>query len=233
MFLATLRLGPRASAVTSPTLSALSVRVASIASLSRQSPHCHITNQTVSAVHLHTNAVSLAGHSHWANIKHKKAASDAKKAQAFNKICKAILAEAKMNADPTANLRLASLISRARNNNVPKDKIEATLQRATSDDTSNSEHIVYEGMGPGGVAVLVSTLTDNRNRTHAQLRTIFNRAGGNLGSSGAVMWMFDRCGVLLFDGKFGEEKVSFHLSSFLILSIDEYQPFSDITFILI
>lgn len=140
----------------------------------------------------------MAGHSKWKNIQHRKGRQDAKRGKMFTKISKEIFAAAKSGgADPSTNLRLRLAINKAREANMPNDNIERTLKKATGDlDGVVYEEITYEGYGPHGVAVLVEVLTDNRNRSAADIRHIFNKHGGNLGESGCVSFLFARKGVI-------------------------------------
>jgi YebC/PmpR family DNA-binding regulatory protein len=143
----------------------------------------------------------MAGHSKWANIKHRKGRQDAKRGQMFTKATKELMLAAKLGGgDPVMNSRLRMAIDAAKNINMPKDKIETAIKKGTGEITSGSiEEVVYEGYGPGGVAVLVEGVTDNKNRTVAEIRKIFSKAGGNLGESGCVGWMFQSYGILTFD----------------------------------
>jgi YebC/PmpR family DNA-binding regulatory protein len=143
----------------------------------------------------------VSGHSKWATIKRKKGAADAKRGQLFSKLSRAIIVAAKEGGpDPEANTTLASAIQKARDNSMPKDNIERAIQRgAGGGDGEAYESIVYEGYAPGGVAVITTILTDNRNRTASDLRRIFTKNGGSLGTPGSVAWQFDRKGVLLVE----------------------------------
>lgn len=143
----------------------------------------------------------MAGHSKWANIKHKKAKEDAKRGQVFTKIGRKITVAAKEGGpDPEANVRLRLAIDEARAANMPNDNIERAIQRAVGglDGASYSE-VFYEGYGPNGVAIMLHTLTDNRNRTAGEVRHRFSKYGGNLGESGCVAWMFQRRGLLVVE----------------------------------
>jgi len=135
----------------------------------------------------------MAGHSHWAGIKNKKAAIDAKRGKLFSKLAKNIISAARSGGgDVSMNLHLKYAIDAAKSANMPKDNIERAIKRGTGEAGGAAiEELVYEGYGPGGVAILVETLTDNRNRTATDLKTIFNKRGGNLGSSGSVAWKFE------------------------------------------
>lgn len=141
----------------------------------------------------------MAGHSHWANIAHKKSLIDAKRGKLWSKLSKAIIVAAKMGGgDPDANLRLRYAIDAARAVSVPKDNINRAIKRGTGElDGGNLDEVLYEGYGPGGVAVLCEILTDNRNRTASEIRKVFELSGGKLGESGCVAWMFERKGMFL------------------------------------
>lgn len=140
----------------------------------------------------------MAGHSKWANIRHKKAKEDAKRGQVFTKIARKITVAAKEGgADPATNVRLRLAIDEARAANMPNDNINRAISRAAgSADSDNLEEITYEGYGPGGVAIMLDILTDNRNRTASEIRYIFSRKGGSLGETGCVAWMFKRMGQI-------------------------------------
>ena len=143
----------------------------------------------------------MSGHSKWATIKRKKGAADAKRGQLFSKLSRAIIMAAKEGGpDPDSNASLANAIQKARDNSMPKDNIERAIQRgAGGGDGEAYESFVYEGYAPGGVAVIATILTDNRNRTASDLRRIFTKNGGSLGTPGSVAWQFDRKGVVLVD----------------------------------
>ncbi|RJP84183.1 MAG: YebC/PmpR family DNA-binding transcriptional regulator [Desulfobacteraceae bacterium] len=138
----------------------------------------------------------MSGHSKWANIKHKKGAEDAKRGKVFTKVVKEIIVAARLGGgDPATNPRLRGVLQKAKSANLPKDNVERAIKKGTGDlEGSNYEEISYEGYGPGGVAVLVESLTDNKNRTVADVRHIFNKHNGNLGENGCVGWMFDKKG---------------------------------------
>ena len=144
----------------------------------------------------------MSGHSKWSSIKHKKGAADAKRGKLFSKLARAIIVAARDGGpDPDGNLALANAIEKARENAMPTANIERAIARGSgaAGDAEAYEHITYEGYGPGGVAILVDAVTDNRNRTAAEVRHIFAKHDGNLGSSGAVSWLFERKGVVLVD----------------------------------
>jgi len=145
----------------------------------------------------------MSGHSKWATIKRKKGAADAKRGQLFSKLSRAIIVAAKEGGgDPEANSALANAIQKARDNSMPKDNIERAIQRGAGAGEGDAyEAISYEGYGPGGVAVICSILTDNRNRTASDLRHIFTKNGGSLATPGSVAWQFDRRGIVVVDGE--------------------------------
>jgi YebC/PmpR family DNA-binding regulatory protein len=142
----------------------------------------------------------LSGHSKWSSIKHKKGAADAKRGKLFSKLSRAIIVAAKEGGgDPANNLSLANAIEKARSYSMPKDNIDRAIAKGSGADADAAafESIVYEGYGPNGVAVIVEALTDNRNRTASDVRHTFAKNDGNLGTSGAVLWLFERRGILL------------------------------------
>ena len=141
----------------------------------------------------------MAGHSHWAGIKHKKALIDNKRGKLWSKLSKTIIVAAKMGGgDPSANIRLRTAIDDARKVSMPKDNIERAIKRGTGEiGGGDLEEVLYEGYGPNGVAVLCEILTDNRNRTAPEIRKMFEMADGKLGATGCVAWMFDRKGLFL------------------------------------
>jgi DNA-binding regulatory protein, YebC/PmpR family len=144
----------------------------------------------------------MAGHSKWAGIKHKKAIVDARRGKLFTKLARAITVAAKDGGgDPEGNPSLALAIQRARDASMPKDNIERAIAKGTGEgaDAEQLETVLYEGYGPGGVAVLVDALTDNRNRTGSEVRHLFTKHGGNLGEPGSVAYLFDKRGVIVVD----------------------------------
>ena len=152
----------------------------------------------------------MSGHSKWSTIKHKKGAADAKRGKLFSKLSRAIIVAAREGGpDPAANLALQNAVEKARSYSMPKDNIERAIAKGagTGDDASAYETIVYEGYAAGGVAVLVEALTDNRNRTASEVRHIFAKNEGNLGTTGAVAWLFERRGVALVPGELDEDEV--------------------------
>ena len=141
----------------------------------------------------------MAGHSKWANIQHRKGRQDAARSKLFSKLAKEITVAAKMgDPDPEKNPRLRLAVKEARKQSVPKDVIERAIKKASGGDAENYEEIRYEGYGPGGVAIIVEAMTDNRNRTASSVRSIFNKHGGNLGETGSVGFMFDRMGQITY-----------------------------------
>jgi len=142
----------------------------------------------------------MAGHSKWANIKHRKGAQDAKRGKVFTKIIKELTVAAKIGGgDPDSNPRLRTAIDKAKQANMPKDNVDRAIKKGTGDlDGVNYEEGIFEGYGPGGVAVIVDFLTDNRTRTVADVRHCFSKYGGNLGVSGSVAFLFDRKGLISF-----------------------------------
>lgn len=143
----------------------------------------------------------MSGHNKWSKIKNKKGEADAKRGAVFNKLSREIFVAAKAGGgDPAMNASLRMVLDKARTANMPKDNINRAIKKATDvGDTTNYDEITYEGYGPGGVAILVHTLTDNKKRTDANLHTIFTRNGGNMGSTGSVAYMFDRKGHLVIE----------------------------------
>ncbi|NLW66091.1 MAG: YebC/PmpR family DNA-binding transcriptional regulator, partial [Clostridiales bacterium] len=148
----------------------------------------------------------MSGHSKWHNIQKTKGAQDAKRAQAFTKIAREMIVAVKEGGggDPANNSRLAAVITKAKAANMPNDNIKRTIEKALgSGNGDNYESIVYEGYGPCGVAVIVETMTDNRNRTASEMRHYFDKYGGNMGASGCVSWSFDKKGVIVIDNEDG------------------------------
>lgn len=140
----------------------------------------------------------MSGHSHWAGIKHKKAANDAKRGKVWSKVARILIVAAKNGGgDPSQNLSLRYAIDKAKAANMPKDTIEKAIKKGTGElGTTNFEEVLYEGYAPGGIAIMVEALTDNRNRTAPEIKRIFEKRGGSLGSSGCVNWMFEKKGLI-------------------------------------
>lgn len=146
----------------------------------------------------------MSGHSKWNTIKRKKGAVDAKRGKIFTKIIKEITLAARLGGtDPEGNARLRQAIMAAKEENMPKDNIDRAIKKGAGggEGSANYEDVIYEGYGPGGVAVLVEVMTDNKNRTVAEIRHIFSKHGGNLGENGCVSWIFEKKGSILFDRK--------------------------------
>jgi YebC/PmpR family DNA-binding regulatory protein len=153
----------------------------------------------------------MSGHSKWSSIKHKKGAADAKRGKLFSKLSRAIIVAAKEGGpEPANNLALQNAIEKARSYSMPKDNIERAIARGAGQDADAAafETILYEGYAPGGVAVIVEALTDNRNRTAADVRHLFAKHDGNLGEAGSVSWLFERRAVVLVDGDADEDDLT-------------------------
>jgi YebC/PmpR family DNA-binding regulatory protein len=147
----------------------------------------------------------MAGHSKWANIQHRKGRQDAARSKLFSKLSKEITVAAKMgDPDPDKNPRLRLAVKEAKSNSVPKDVIDRAIKKSQGGDADTYEEIRYEGYGPGGVAVIVEAMTDNRNRTASNVRSIFGKNGGNLGETGSVGFMFDRKGQVVYPASVGD-----------------------------
>jgi YebC/PmpR family DNA-binding regulatory protein len=152
----------------------------------------------------------VSGHSKWAQIKRKKGAADAKRGQLFSKLTRAIIVASRDGGpDPGGNLALQNAIEKAREAAMPKDNIERAIARGsgTGADAAAYETVTYEGYGPGGIALFIEALTDNRNRTAADVRHVFTKSDGNLGESGSVAWLFERKGVILVEGEIDEDEL--------------------------
>ncbi len=148
----------------------------------------------------------MAGHSKWANIKHRKAGQDAKRGKLFTKLIREITVAAKNGGDPANNPSLRSAIDKALGANMKRDTVDNTIKKATGNmDGVNYEEVRYEGYGPGGIAILVDCLTDNRNRTVAEVRHAFSKAGGNLGTDGSVAYMFNKVGIISYASSVDED----------------------------
>lgn len=151
----------------------------------------------------------MSGHNKWSTIKHKKGAADAKRGKVFTKIIKEISVAAKLGGgDPAANPRLRTAIDKAKGENMPKDNIERAIKKGTGGmEGVNYEETTYEGYGPGGVAVLVEVMTDNRNRTVSDVRSTFTKCNGNMGETGCVSWIFDKKGLITYPKTVAFEKL--------------------------
>ena len=173
----------------------------------------------------------MSGHSKWHNIQKTKGAADAKRAQTFTKIAREMIVAVKEggSGDPNNNSRLATVIAKAKAANMPNDNIKRTIDKALgSGDTSNYERITYEGYGPCGVAVIVETMTDNRNRTASEMRHYFDKYGGNMGATGCVSWSFDRKGVIVIDNEDGELDEDTVMEAALEAGADDFEPDGEI-----
>jgi len=168
----------------------------------------------------------MAGHSKWANTKHRKAAQDSKRGKIFTKIIRELVTAAKLGGgDPGANPRLRAAIDKALSNNMTRDTLNRAIARGVGgDDDSNMETIIYEGYGPGGTAVMVVCLSDNRNRTVAEVRHAFNKTGGNLGTDGSVAYLFTKTGVITFAPGQDEDVI---MEAALEAGADDVQTFDD------
>ncbi|MFT4782590.1 MAG: YebC/PmpR family DNA-binding regulatory protein [Paracoccaceae bacterium] len=148
----------------------------------------------------------MAGHSKWANIQHRKGRQDKLRSKLFSKLAKEITVAAKMgDPDPDKNPRLRMAVKEAKSQSVPKDVIDRAIKKSMAGDGDDYEEIRYEGYGPGGIAVIVETMTDNRNRTASTVRSTFGKNGGNLGETGSVSFMFDRKGEITYSAAAGDE----------------------------
>lgn len=150
----------------------------------------------------------MAGHSKWANIKHRKGAQDAKRGKLFTKLIREITTSARISSDPSSNPRLRTAIDKALGNNMTRDTIDRAIKRGAGGmDGQTMEQIRYEGYGPNGVAIMVDCLTDNRNRTVSEVRHAFTKMGGNLGTDGSVAYLFTKMGQLIFSSNTEEDKL--------------------------
>ena len=174
----------------------------------------------------------MSGHSKWHNIQKTKGAQDAKRSAAFTKIAKELIVAVKEGGgitDPANNSRLATIITKAKAANMPNDNIKRCLEKAAGGQGGESyESITYEGYGPGGVAVIVETMTDNRNRTAGNMRHHFDKYGGNLGASGYVAWSFDKKGVLVIDNEDGEYEEDEVMMDAMDCGADDFEADGDV-----
>ena len=155
----------------------------------------------------------MAGHSHWAGIKHKKGKADKERSKIFSKLSREITVAAKLgDKDPGMNSRLRSAIQAARSANMPKDNIQRAVNKSSSNNGANFENLRYEGFGPDKIAVIVETLTDNKNRTASNIRTIFQKSGGSLGAQGSSSHNFKQLGVIKIEKKEASEEKIFELA---------------------
>ena len=173
----------------------------------------------------------MSGHSKWHNIQKTKGAADAKRSQIFTKIARKMIVAVKEggSADPANNSRLATVITKARAANMPNDNIKRVLEKASGAGSGdNYEAITYEGYGPCGIAMMVETLTDNRNRTAANLRHYFDKFGGNLGATGCVSWSFDKKGVLVIDNSEGDYEEDAVMMDAMDCGADDFEAEDDV-----
>ena len=173
----------------------------------------------------------MSGHSKWHNIQKTKGAQDAKRAAAFTKIAKELIVAVKEggSAAPAYNSRLATVITKAKAANMPNDNIKRTIDKALgAGNTDNYESVTYEGYGPGGVAVIVETMTDNRNRTAGSMRHHFDKFGGNLGATGCVSWSFDKKGVLVIDNEDGDYEEDQVMMDAMDCGADDFEAEDDV-----
>ena len=155
----------------------------------------------------------MAGHSKFKNIQHRKGAQDKKRAKIFSRLAKEITVAAKMGMpDPDSNPRLRTAILAARAQNMPKDNIERAIKKSADADGENYDEVRYEGFGPGGIGVIVETLTDNRNRTASDVRSTFSKSGGNMGETGSVSFMFDRVGSIEYGPEAADAETVFEVA---------------------
>lgn len=155
----------------------------------------------------------MAGHSHWKSIKHQKGAADAKRSKAFSKFSKAIMLAARDGTDPNFNLKLSYALDKARAGNMPKDAIEKAIKKGSGEGDTKFEELTYEGYGAGGVAFVVETLSDNRNRTAPEIRKLFDSKGGKLGTPGSALRSFERKGLLAVSKEKATEEQIFEIAT--------------------
>ena len=169
----------------------------------------------------------MSGHSKWKNIMHKKEKTDSQRAAIFTKIGREMTMAVKEGGpDPEVNSKLKDIIAKAKSNNVPNENIERVIKKASGGDASNYEAITYEGYGPKGIAVIVETLTDNRNRTAGDVRHYFDKYGGNLGQSGSVSWQFAKKGVIVISKEeYDEEKL---MEDLMEVAVEDYTSEGDV-----
>lgn len=168
----------------------------------------------------------MSGHSKWSNIKHKKEKTDAQKGKIFTKIGREISVVVKSGGpDPASNSKLKDVIAKARSVNMPNDNIQRCIKKAAGEgDANNYEDITYEGYGPRGVAVIVESLTDNRNRTGGDMKHYFDKFGGNLGATGCVSWMFDRKGIIIVGNEDGDIDEEALMTDALEAGAEDFSP---------
>ena len=167
---------------------------------------CNIVLQTDQ---IYENLKTMAGHSKFKNIMHRKGAQDKKRAKIFGRLIKELTVAARSSTDPDSNPRLRTALAAARAANMPKDNIERVLKRAEGGEGESYDEIRYEGYGPGGTALIVDAMTDNRNRTASEVRAAFNKFGGSLGETGSVSFMFDKVGQIAYAGDVADADTMF------------------------
>ena len=172
----------------------------------------------------------MAGHSKWANIKHRKARQDASRGKVWTKVIREITVAAKDGPDPNDNPRLRLALEKANSANMPKDTIKRAIEKGSgTGDTGDLEEIIFEGYGPGGVAILVETMTDNRNRTVSDVRHAFSKFGGNLGTDGSVAYLFKKLGVIQINKNYSEEELMENVIESGAIDFTEVEDFFEVT----
>ena len=172
----------------------------------------------------------MAGHSKWANIKHRKARQDASRGKVWTKIIREITVAAKDGPDPNDNPRLRLALEKANSANMPKDTIKRAIEKGSgTGDTGDLEEIIFEGYGPGGVAILVETMTDNRNRTVSDVRHAFSKFGGNLGTDGSVAYLFKKLGIIQINKNYTEEELMENVIESGAIDFTEEEDFFEVT----
>ncbi|MAH79504.1 MAG: YebC/PmpR family DNA-binding transcriptional regulator [Gammaproteobacteria bacterium] len=172
----------------------------------------------------------MAGHSKWANIKHRKARQDASRGKVWTKVIREITVSAKDGPDPNDNPRLRLALEKANSANMPKDTIKRAIEKGSgTGDTGDLEEIIFEGYGPGGVAILVQTMTDNRNRTVSDVRHAFSKFGGNLGTDGSVAYLFKKLGIIQINKNYSEEELMENVIESGAIDFTEEEDFFEVT----
>ena len=172
----------------------------------------------------------MAGHSKWANIKHRKARQDASRGKVWTKVIREITVAAKDGPDPNDNPRLRLALEKANSANMPKDTIKRAIEKGSgTGDTWDLEEIIFEGYGPGGVAILVETMTDNRNRTVSDVRHAFSKFGGNLGTDGSVAYLFKKLGIIQINKNYSEEELMENVIESGAIDFTEEEDFFEVT----
>ena len=172
----------------------------------------------------------MAGHSKWANIKHRKARQDASRGKVWTKVIREITVSAKDGPDPNDNPRLRLALEKANSANMPKDTIKRAIEKGSgTGDTGDLEEIIFEGYGPGGVAILVETMTDNRNRTVSDVRHAFSKFGGNLGTDGSVAYLFKKLGIIQINKNYSEEELMENVIESAAIDFTEEEDFFEVT----